>query len=119
MSRSYKKVYGGGITTARSDKDFKVAEHRRYRAIIRDLIAHDEEELYPSYSGIYGDPWCSPKDGKNVWHYSMNAYLKEPIVTLERVGEWKISKWTGKRYRALVRVERKATIADWKKCVRK
>jgi len=65
MSRSRKKSPFIGVTTARSDKPFKVDEHRRERRSVRTLLASG----FPDYdrrfhSKVYGDPWRAPKDGR-------------------------------------------------------
>jgi hypothetical protein len=56
-----------GITTSPSDKPFKLAEHRAERHGVRATIKHsldgDDRALY---SKVYGDPWKSPKDGKQM-----------------------------------------------------
>lgn len=84
MSRSYKKVAGGGFTTARSDKEYKIEEHRRYRAVVRDLIMNGEDEIFPDYEGEYGNPWGAPKDGKVVWWWSIHRFLAQHTVLEKR-----------------------------------
>jgi hypothetical protein len=118
LSRSYKKVAGGGITSAPSDKWYKTSEHRRYRAVIRDLLVNGEEDSFPGYCGKYGNAWSSPKDGKRIWYSSLNYYLQTVIITdYSRTGEWYTPWWrenTGPIRRMII-VERSATIGDWKK----
>jgi hypothetical protein len=67
MSRSRRKTSFNGITTAASDKPFKVDEHRAERHAVRATIKHsldgDDRALY---SKVYGDPWKAPKDGKQM-----------------------------------------------------
>lgn len=123
MSRSYKRVAGGGITTARSDKEYKTAEHRRYRAIVRDLLAHEECELIPDYKKKYGDTWGAPKDGKCVWYWSLNEYLRKVTISFSyRSQETYFPSWwseydkqTRDPVRRRVYMERPATRGDWKK----
>ena len=67
MSRSRKKTPAGGITTAISDKAFKVAEHRRERRAVKADVAGGQEPEHPK---AFGNPWKSEKDGK--------AYIAEP-----------------------------------------
>lgn len=63
MSRSRRKTPIIGITTARSDKPFKVAEHRRERCAVRTALAsHADVDL----NKAFGNPWNAPKDG-HVW----------------------------------------------------
>lgn len=123
MSRSYKKVAGGGITTARSDKEYKTAEHRRYRAIIRDLLAHEECEIIPDYKKKYGNTWSAPKDGKCVWYWSLNEFLRKVTIhesyrTQETYYPWhwtEQEKAARKPLRRWAHVERPATRGDWKR----
>ena len=65
MSRSRRKMPIVGITLAESDKSHKVTAHRAERRSVRAIIAscldQDDRRLYAK---VYGDPWCSPKDGK-------------------------------------------------------
>ena len=121
MSRSHKKVVGGGITTAPSDKEFKVLEHRRFRRIIKSLIDNGEEEFFPDYRGKFGDPWCSPKDGHRVEYWSMHSFLQTMIVTQTRTGSFYIPWWrkSGGPIRRLEFHERPATSGDWKKYISK
>jgi hypothetical protein len=65
MSRSRRKTPITGITTARSNKEFKQIEHRRERAIARTAIAAGKEDiLHPKATG---NEWASPRDGKRWW----------------------------------------------------
>lgn len=61
MSRSTRKTPISGITTADSDKFFKVKEHRRERRSARVALEAGRE---PPASKAFGDPWKSQKDGK-------------------------------------------------------
>jgi hypothetical protein len=63
MSRS-RKLPIHSITTAGSDKPFKVVEHRRERRHVRVLLHSGADDTHPSMYRVYGDPWCAPKDGK-------------------------------------------------------
>jgi hypothetical protein len=67
MSRSRRKTPVIGLTTARSDKPFKVDEHRKERRGVRTKLASgvdaDDRRLH---SKVYGDPWNAPKDGKQM-----------------------------------------------------
>lgn len=73
MSRSRKKTPITGVTTARSDKPFKVAEHRRERRAVKAQL---DEEREPPPPKSFGDPWDGNKDGK-MW-------LDEPSPKLVR-----------------------------------
>lgn len=67
MSRSKRKTPIIGLTTARSDKPYKVAEHRKERhavaAIVKKTADGDDPLLHRS---PYGNPWNAPKDGKQM-----------------------------------------------------
>lgn len=65
MSRSKRKTPLIGLTTAQSDKPFKIDEHRserrRARVLFQSTLDADDRRLH---SKVYGDPWNAPKDGK-------------------------------------------------------
>ena len=73
MSRSRRKTPIVGITTAESDKPFKMAEHRRERRAVNAALAQGGE---PPHALLFGDPWSSDKDGKQ--------YVAEPSPNLLR-----------------------------------
>lgn len=73
MSRSRRKTPIVSVTTAESDKPFKVAEHRRERRAVNVALAHGSE---PPHALMFGDPWKSEKDGKH--------YVAEPSADLLR-----------------------------------
>jgi hypothetical protein len=62
MSRSRRKTPISGITIASSNKEFKVAEHRRERALVRRALAAGTEDLL--HHKMTGNEWASPRDGK-------------------------------------------------------
>lgn len=64
MSRSRKSRPGGGIAVADSDKPFKVAEHRRERRVAAASLRAGKEDCPVD---DYGNPYRSPKDGKQYW----------------------------------------------------
>jgi hypothetical protein len=64
VSRSRKKTPVHGITTARSDKPYKVDEHRRERSAARRIVKQTADGDDPRLHKVYGDPWGAPKDGK-------------------------------------------------------
>lgn len=64
MSRSRRKIPIAGITTAESDKAFKVAEHRRERRVVKTAL--DKTDDLPS-TKLFGNPWASEKDGKRMF----------------------------------------------------
>lgn len=64
MSRSRKKTPFVGMTTAESDKPFKVREHRRERSAVRDALATGGDLPHPK---AFGNPRSSEKDGKQYW----------------------------------------------------
>lgn len=61
MARSRRKTPIVGITTAETEKPFKVAEHRRERRTIKAKLRHDDDLPDPK---AFGDPWDGDKDGK-------------------------------------------------------
>jgi hypothetical protein len=67
MSRSRRKTAIIGLTTTPSDKPFKVDEHRAERHAVRAMVKRsldgDDRALH---SKVYGAPWKSPKDGKQM-----------------------------------------------------
>lgn len=66
MSRSRRKNPAGGVTTAKSDKEGKRADHKRYRAYAEDLV---RKEKYDDICDrkIKECVWNWPKDGK-IWY---------------------------------------------------
>jgi hypothetical protein len=67
MSRSYRKTPVVSHTSSSSDKEFKRHEHRARRVkerIIIALLGEDTDSCDMPHDKEYGDPWCSPKDGK-------------------------------------------------------
>lgn len=65
MSRSRRRTPISGITTAKSNKPFKVIEHRRERAMARTALVAGNENLL--HHKATGNEWASPRDGKR-WH---------------------------------------------------
>lgn len=61
MSRSRRKTPIVGMTTAESDKPFKIAEHRRERRSVRAAVRQLEDAPDPKE---FGNPWHGEKDGK-------------------------------------------------------
>ena len=66
MSRSYKKHNYSGWSCAESDKDWKTANHRRFRR--KEHVCREEDEFdkivdIRSVSNSYD----APKDGKQFW----------------------------------------------------
>ncbi|MFT4247648.1 MAG: hypothetical protein QM581_06360 [Pseudomonas sp.] len=64
MSRSRRKTPVMGITTAHSDKPFKVAEHQRERSAVRRALAVTSDDASVPPARAFGSSWKSPKDGK-------------------------------------------------------
>ncbi len=50
------------MTTAASDKQFKVMEHRRERRAVKRAIVSLDDVPSPK---LFGNPWASEKDGKH------------------------------------------------------
>ena len=61
MSRSRRKTPVVGITTAKSEKDYKSAAHRQERTMAKRCLRRAEE--VPGGKS-FGDPWNGDKDGK-------------------------------------------------------
>jgi hypothetical protein len=67
VSRSYRKTPIVSWTSSSSDKEFKRQQHRARRVrerIIIALLFTDTDPCDMPHDKEYGDPWCSPKDGK-------------------------------------------------------
>ena len=75
MSRSRKKRPGGGLSVASSDKCYKQSEHRRERAAARSALHLGSGDL-PAPKR-FGNPWSSPKDGKQYWTNHDAAWMRE------------------------------------------
>lgn len=60
MSRSYQHSPFCGITTCRSEKEYKVRAHRRLRVAERTMLEDDPEPRLEDVS----DVWSFGKDGK-------------------------------------------------------
>jgi hypothetical protein len=77
MSRSRRKTPIVGITTAESDKRYKLAEHRAerrtYRAILTARLDEDDRRLH---ANVYGDANHSEKDGKQYLRQSSRDMRK-------------------------------------------
>ena len=66
MSQSRRKSPYAGITTARSDKRFKVAAHQKERHHVRQRLRMTADDADARLQGKpFGDPWNAPKDGKS------------------------------------------------------
>jgi len=78
MSRSRRITAIIGLTTAPNDKPFKVDEHRAerhaVRAVVKRSLDGDDRALH---SKVYGDPWKSPKDGKQMVDPRSNVILSK------------------------------------------
>ena len=78
MSRSKKKLAGGGITTASSEKDDKKIWHKIFRRKNKALVKHDGKDteiIYPIEKEV-SDPWLMDKDGKGICHIEKEAEEK-------------------------------------------
>jgi predicted SPOUT superfamily RNA methylase MTH1 len=65
MVRSRRKTPLVAVTTAGSDKPFKVdrSERRTARVTVRITLDGDDRALH---ANRYGDPWRAPMDGKKT-----------------------------------------------------
>ncbi len=77
MSRSRRKNPCAGITTARSDKPFKVQEHRAERRAVGVTLRTTLDQDAPALQHVYGDPWRAPKDGKQWWDDCDAKFLRK------------------------------------------
>ncbi len=64
MSRSRRKTPKFGITTSRTEKDYKRQANKASRRATRTAVAKDRE---PPATKEHGNPWSGPKDGKRYW----------------------------------------------------
>lgn len=64
MARSRRRSPFCGLTTARSEKDEKLACHRKERHRVAVLlVSRPDVELWP-LKREFGDPWWMAKDGR-------------------------------------------------------
>ena len=82
MSRSYKKVCGGGNCGASSEKEYKTQSHQEFRTNIKTIIRSQdvtsEDFDIPISEKEFGDPWCGPKDGQRI--YNKKGTLSEESI---------------------------------------
>ncbi len=64
MTRSRKQAPVVAMTTAESNKAYKVLEHRRARRAEKVAVSQDRE---PPDTKAFGSSWKAPKDGKQ-WY---------------------------------------------------
>jgi hypothetical protein len=66
LSRSRRKTPISGITTARSEKEFKKISNHKFRARERTLVKKvlDEEIVMPERTRDVVETYAGPKDGK-------------------------------------------------------
>src|ERR1700685_3324666 len=82
MSRSRRKTAIIGMTSATSDKPFKVDEHRAERHAVRAVVKRSlDNDDKASFSKVYGDPWKSPKDGKQMVDPNSKWMRKRHLAT--------------------------------------
>ena len=74
MTRSRKRTPIGANTCAESDKTYKVAEHRRERAAVRDALRNERDAPHPK---TFGNPWKGEKDGKHWWSRATAAFFRK------------------------------------------
>lgn len=68
MSRSRRYTPIGPVDGGKSScKWFKVQEHQRYRAYVRDRLAHEDYDGIQGWCGKFCNEWNSPRDGKAQW----------------------------------------------------
>jgi len=69
MSRSNKKVMGGGNTIAESEADDKKSWHRAYRRKNKMVISSmpEDEDVEFVHEKAVSDPWLMSKDGKSFY----------------------------------------------------
>jgi len=64
MARSRKRTPKSGITSARSEKDEKRANHRRERRQVRQVLSTEPESDVLPHTKEVSNPWSMAKDGK-------------------------------------------------------
>ena len=75
MSRSHKKIAIGAVTTAETDKKYKVKANRKYRRISKELMKYlGEKEMKKKRET--SSVWDFPKDGKKYFHNFPKIYRK-------------------------------------------
>jgi hypothetical protein len=65
MARSFKKHAITGTAVCRSEKSWKVAQHRRWRVALRGALARSDYER--AEVDVPESPWNWGKDGKTRW----------------------------------------------------
>jgi hypothetical protein len=73
MTRSRKKTPAGGMSTAETDKPYKLIEHRRERRQVNAALRHADEPP----AKVYGNPWSAPKDGKRYFRDHDAKFLRK------------------------------------------
>lgn len=63
MGKSIKKNPSGGNGSSKTQKKFKVYEHKAERKLVKQLLRKDLYEILP-HPKEYGNEWASPRDGK-------------------------------------------------------
>ncbi len=76
MSRSRRRTPVIGMTTARSDKPFKMDEHRAERRTVRATLLRAESGDSLPHPKRYGNPAVAPKDGKQ-WVDSASKWMRK------------------------------------------
>lgn len=63
MSRSRRKMPFIGVTTANSEKQDKRLAHRRWRHVVKQILACNPHAVLPLLREV-SDIWCWAKDGR-------------------------------------------------------
>jgi hypothetical protein len=74
MSRSRRRSKVFGITTAKSEKQYKATEHRRERRAVRIALREDRKLPEPKE---FGNPWNGPRDGKWYWPHATDRDMRK------------------------------------------
>lgn len=81
MSRSYRHTPIAGITTCRSEKEWKQRWHRRLRsAVRRTLLQTMDDALLPHFREV-SNIWTFGKDGKQYFGHLANPPEGEEMIT--------------------------------------
>lgn len=88
MSRSYRHTPICGVTTARSEKEDKQIEHRKWRAAVHEALAH--EDWFRASFNVPTSGWFD-KDGKQYFGipYYHQSYWSNPRE-IQMVDDWKM-----------------------------
>jgi hypothetical protein len=74
MSRSRWRTKIFGITSTRSEKQYKAAQHRSERRAVRIALRQRRKLPQPKE---FGNPWNGPRDGKMYWPHATDRDMRK------------------------------------------